>query len=297
MKDFTLSDIPDLTDKNILITGATKGLGYFTAKALAKKNANILLHSRNVESGEISKKQILKDYPESKIEIIPFNLASKKSIKEGADYIKSKYSNIHIIINNAGVMHPPYHETEDGYEIHFGVNYLSHFILNNLLLDIIKDVKGSKIVTVGSIAADIGEEQFNLDKIYKKESYHKGSYGISKFCNLLFSYELERHLRKINAQTISLASHPGVSITNIIRHSSKIRLLLIKILDKIFLPSPEKASLTTIKAATDKDAKANFYYAPSGFLQIKGSPKIVPSPPLARREDLAKSLWDLSKTL
>lgn len=292
MSEFTATDIPDQSGRTAVITGANSGLGWQAARMLAGKNARVFLGCRSLERGSEARTRILALHPAAEIELVELDLGSLDSIRKAAERLRSE-PQIDLLINNAGIMMPPRELTRDGFESQFGVNHLGHFALTGLLLERIRSTVGSRIVTVSSNAHKQGAIGF--DDIHAERKYGRLSrYAMSKLANLLFTYELQRRLEAAGASVEALASHPGASMTNLLRHMPDWQLFIARpITSLITHPEPE-AAMPTVRAATDPQAKGGEYYGPDGFLEFTGSPVVVESAAKSHDADAAQRLWSLS---
>lgn len=206
-----------LNGKIVIITGANTGIGLETAVDMAQRGARVILACRSPERGEAAV-QVVKE--RSKNEAVVFaqlDLASLQSVRDFATRILNQEPRIDILINNAGVMVPPYTKTEDGFELQFGVNHLAHFLLTNLLLDRIKEAPSARIVNVSSLAHHFGK--INFDDLQSEKKYSRtGAYCQSKLANVLFTRSLAQSLKDTQVTTYSL--HPGSIRTELARHVS-----------------------------------------------------------------------------
>lgn len=288
--NWTTENIPDLKGQTAIVTGANTGLGKETAKALAKKNAVVILAVRNIEKGEQAVLDIQREIPESTIKVMELDLSNLKSVKIFADTFSKEYSQLHLLINNAGVMMPPYSKTEDGFELQFGTNHLGHFALTGHLLPLLRATKGARVINVSSGAHNWGEIDFD-DLQWENREYKKGvAYGDSKIANLYFTYELSRKLKDTDLKV--MAAHPGWTATDLQRHSG-----LFSFLNPFFAQKPHMGALPTLRAATDLKAVSGEYYGPDGRREIKGYPVTVQSNELSHDKNIAQKLWDVSEQL
>ncbi len=285
-------NITDQKEKVIIVTGSTSGIGYETARVLAGKNATVILAVRDMKKAETAKNKIKADYANADIRIMALDLASLKSIQSFSDKFKDDFSRLDLLINNAGVMIPPYSKTENGFELQFGTNHLGHFALTGQLLDLLKSTSGSRIVNVSSSAHKFGNIDFT-DLHWQKRKYKKWqAYGDSKIANLYFTYELQRKLAPNGANPIVTAAHPGWTATELQRHNG-----LIVLMNKFFAQTIDMGALPTLYAAIAPDVIGNAYYGPSGFQGLKGYPKKVESNSLSQKVDIAAQLWQESEKL
>lgn len=289
---WTGADIPDQKGKTVIITGASSGLGKEATRVLAGKNATVIMAVRNVEKGEQVAQEILKNYSDSKINVLKLDLGSLKSIKSFVEEVTSNYEKVDILINNAGVMMSPYSKTEDGFDLQMGTNHLGHFALTGLLMPLILKSPHPRVVATSSIAHRSGDIDFN-DINWEARPYKTGkAYGDSKLANLYFIYELARKFEQIPNAPIFTAAHPGWTSTDLQRHS-----LFFRVLNPIFSQKVDRGVLPTLRAAIDTEAISGNYYGPSGFQEMKGNPKIVKSTDLSHDKKLARKLWDMSEEM
>lgn len=287
----------DQNGRTIIVTGANTGLGFETTVALAKKGAKVIMACRNLTKANAAKAQINKEVPTADLEVMEINLSSLQSVQHFAKEYLSKFDRLDVLINNAGVMTPPYSKTEDGFELQIGANYLGHFLLTGLLLDTISKTPNSRIVTLSSLTHNNGS--INFDDLQSEKKYSaSGAYAQSKLACLMFTYELQRRLEKAgHHQTMSVGAHPGIATTELSRHMPK---LLYTILRYTIVPlithSPEEGAKPTIMAAIG-DAKGSDYFGPTGFNEFKGKPGKAKSTALSKDEKIAERLWKVSEEL
>jgi len=297
--NWTIDQVPDLSGKTIVVTGGNSGLGYESVKAFAMKAAEVILASRSAEKGEEAKSAILKDFPEGKIRVMQLDLSDLDSVRRFAGKFLDEYEKLDVLLNNAGIMMTPYFKTKDGFEGQFGVNHLGHFALTGLLLDVLLKTQGSRIVNVSSGAHKMGRMDFSDLHFENGRAYSPlKSYGQSKLSNLLFTYEFQRKLESAQKDSISLAAHPGSSMTNLGRHVEG------KLLYKILLPLFKRMSqdqaqgaLPQIRASVDPEAKGGEYYGPDGRREMNGFPVLVPSNAASHNLSDAAHLWEESEKL
>ena len=288
---WTVDQIPDQSGRIALVTGANSGIGYETAKALAVKGATMILACRSSSKGEEAAAAILRDHPSAKVETLALDLSSLASVRAFAQRFRSKFSALDLLINNAGVMTPPYAKTEDGFELQLGTNHLGHFALTGLLIDRLLKTDGSRIVTVSSMAHQVGKVDF--DDLHREKRYRRmEAYGQSKLANLLFTYELQRRLEQAGSAAIAVAAHPGWTGTNLQRHNR-----LFEFFNPLLAQKPEMGALPTLYAAVSPDVRGGDYFGPEGFIEMKGYPKKVSSNTRSHDRETAAKLWELSEAL
>jgi NAD(P)-dependent dehydrogenase (short-subunit alcohol dehydrogenase family) len=296
---WTIDNISELKDKTIIVTGGNSGLGYESVKAFAMKGAEVILASRSKENGENSRDEILKEFPGATIKVMILDLGDLESVKGFASEFRKKYNRLDVLMNNAGIMMSPYFRTKDGFEGQMGINHLGHFALTGLLINILKKTPGSRVVNVSSNAHKRGEMDFNNLLFENGRDYNPiRAYGRSKLANLLFTYELQRRLERDNSNTLAVAAHPGVAMTNLVRYLEN------KLLLKLFFPmlkwlSQDQASgaLPQIRASVDPNVKGGEYYGPDGRNEMKGHPVRVESNAASHDRKDAARLWEESERL
>jgi NAD(P)-dependent dehydrogenase (short-subunit alcohol dehydrogenase family) len=197
------SDIQDQKGRIAVVTGSSSGIGYETARVLAIKNAKVIIAVRSLAKGQNAKNQIIAQYKDANIDVMRLDLADIKSVKSFAEEFKKEHTRLDLLINNAGVMMPPYSKTKDGFELQFGTNHLGHFLLTALLFDLIKNTIGSRIINISSSAHKAGDLDFG-DLNWENRKYNKWkSYGDSKIANIYFTIGLSKKLSsEKNAPTL-----------------------------------------------------------------------------------------------
>jgi len=298
-QNWTLEQVPDLKGKTIIVTGGNSGLGFESVKVFAMKGADVILASRDTDRGEESKNRIMRLYSKASIRVMQLDLADLSSVRQFAEVFNKNHHKLDILLNNAGIMMPPYQLTKDGFESQMGINHLGHFALTGLLLDKIKRAPGSRIVTISSSGHKYGKMDFSNFLFENGRGYSPlKAYARSKLCNLLFSYELQRRFEATGLDAMALAAHPGVADTNLGRYIEKklvVRMMLP--LWKAFTQSAAMGALPGIRAAVDPQVKGSEYFGPGGYREMKGYPVIVRSSKASQSNSDAKRLWELSEQL
>jgi NAD(P)-dependent dehydrogenase (short-subunit alcohol dehydrogenase family) len=299
MPNWTVNDIPPQTGKLAIVTGAAGGLGFETALGLAQAGAEVVLAGRNPEKGRIAVESIMRSLPSAKAAFEMLDLASLMSVRAFAEQMIARGKPLDLLINNAGVMDLPTRGlTEDGFEMQFGTNHLSHFALTGWLLPLLRSARSARVVNVSSLAHRGGEIDF--DNLQAERSYRSWSaYQQSKLANLLFTFELQRRSDTHGWGLMSNAAHPGYARTDLIANgpgTKGVRGMLSKILRPLSHSAADGA-LPTLFAATSVEAERMGYYGPKGFYELKGPVAPAYVAPQARDETSARKLWEVSEKL
>lgn len=294
---WTEADVPDQTGRVAIVTGSNTGLGYETARVLAAKGAHVVIAVRNLDKGRDAVDRIAASTPKADLKLQKLDVGSLDSVRIAADELKSAYPRIDLLINNAGVMYPPKQTTVDGFELQFGTNHLGPFALTGLLIEHLLPVEGSRVVAVASMAHRIRAKIHFEDLQWERRYNRVEAYGQSKLANLLFAYELQRRLAAADKPTISVAAHPGLSNTELMRHIPGTGLPGYNQLASLFTNSPLMGALATLRAATDPGVHGGQYYGPDGFREMRGHPKLVKSSSQSHDLEVQRRLWAVSEEL
>lgn len=294
---WSASDIPDLTGKRYLITGATSGIGLAAATELARRNAHVVITARSAEKA----REALKKIGPGLVDYILLDLTDLESVKRAAARVDRPFD---VVVLNAGVMATPFTKTVDGFELQMGTNHLGHFAFAGLIKNQIKD----RLVVVSSFAHKMGNFGDNtLDSIRNTclgiGKYQKWQvYGASKLANLLFVSEVERLRIQNNWSFIPLAVHPGYSDTNLQAVASQMRGAaaeekITMMINKVLAQPASQGALPTLAACVYPDLIGASFIGPNGFLEMRGYPKLTRAKALAYDQVLAKNLWQVSEEL
>uniref|UniRef100_A0A3B3ZBL9 NADP-retinol dehydrogenase n=2 Tax=Periophthalmus magnuspinnatus TaxID=409849 RepID=A0A3B3ZBL9_9GOBI len=271
-----------LDGKTVLITGANTGIGKETALDLASRGARVIMACRDIDKGEEAAASIRMSYSKADVEVRELDLADTCSIRAFAQKFLREVNQLHILINNAGVMMCPYTKTVDGFEMHIGVNHLGHFLLTYLLIGLLKRSTPSRIVVVSSLAHNFGWIRFH--DLHSQGSYNSGlAYCQSKLANVLFTRELARRLQGTNITVNSV--HPGTVNSDLTRHSTVMMILFTVF--SMFLKTPREGAQTSIYCAVAEEL-----HAISGKHFSDCAPAFVA--PQGRSEETARRLWEAS---
>jgi NAD(P)-dependent dehydrogenase (short-subunit alcohol dehydrogenase family) len=291
---WTAERIPGQAGRSAIVTGANSGIGFVTARELARAGADVLLACRDAERGEAAAATIRAAVPDASVSVAALDLASLDSVRAFAQTFLAERAGLDLLVNNAGVMAPPREETGDGFELQLGTNHLGHFALTALLLDALEGREGSRVVTVASnrhktARIDFGDLQG--ERCYRRWR----AYGQSKLANLLFALELDRRLRASESTIRSLAAHPGYAATALMRGSPPARAVFAAG-TRLWGQSAAMGALPLLYAAT-ADLPGGTYVGPGGRGEWRGDPALVLPSPTARDREVAKRLWQVSEEL
>ncbi|CAL1575574.1 unnamed protein product [Knipowitschia caucasica] len=271
-----------LDGKTVLITGANTGIGKETALDLATRGARVIIGCRDVDKGEDAAASIRMSCSNADVEVRELDLGDTCSIRAFAQKFLSEFNELHVLINNAGVMMCPYTKTVDGFEMHIGVNHLGHFLLTYLLIGLLKRSAPSRIVVVSSLAHNFGWIRFH--DLHSQGSYNSGlAYCQSKLANVLFTRELARRLQGYNVTVNSV--HPGTVNSDLTRHSTIMMILFTMF--SIFLKTPREGAQTSVYCAVAEEL-----HSISGKHFSDCAPAFVA--PQGRSEETARRLWEAS---
>ncbi|MGW6195103.1 oxidoreductase [Kribbella sp. NPDC055110] len=290
---WSTADIPDLTGRLALVTGATSGLGYETALELLRHGADVLVAARNPEKAARAAETLTQKGGRAPT-VLELDLADLASVERAADEVVKSYDRLDLLINNAGVMAPPYRQTIDGFELQLGTNHLGHFALTGRLLPLL--VKGSRVVTVSSFMHKTVRGISEDDLRRPADSYRKWeAYGKSKLANLLFMLELDRRARAAGADLLSAGAHPGYAATHLQAAGpelagSALQARLWSAGTRMVAQSAAAGAWPTLYAATYPDLRPGSFVGPS-FFEYRGTPKVVLPTRTAQDPALAKDLW------
>ncbi len=295
---WTEANIPDLTGKTIVVTGANSGLGLETTRLLSRRGAHIIMACRTASKAEAAMRDVRDSNPDAALEFMPLDLADLASVRAFAEAFGAAHERLDVLLNNAGVMALPRTETVDGFEMQIGTNHLGHFALTSLLMPKLLETKGARVVQVSSLMHKVGSMRF--DDLHGRRSYDKWrAYSQSKLANLLFFYELHRRLSATGAEVLSLAAHPGYSSTNLQgagpkMTGSKLGARFWALSNRVAAQPAWMGAMPSVFAAVGTPVTSGGFYGPEGIGQVRGYPVRVESNRASKDEAAGSRLWEMS---
>lgn len=297
---WNVTDIPKLSGKVAVVTGANSGLGFESTKALAGAGAHVVMAARNLDKARRAHDEIFDSQPEASLEVVELDLGSLDSVRHAAKVISGKHPQIDILINNAGLMAMPERKTADGFEMQFGVNHLGHWVFTDGLLKSLLAAEAARVVTVTSTAHHTGRgvdpDNPNLEGNYGAWK----AYGQSKLANFHFALGLQKEFQKRDLAARSLVAHPGLSHTNLQVHTvdqggGGWSAGMWKWIAAHTGMEADRGALPQLRAATDPEAKGGEFYGPR-----YGNSGVPVRRPVLRRIGLQKAidnLWAVSEKM
>jgi len=306
MRKWSEADIPDLSGKRVLVTGAASGIGFEAARAMAQHGADVLLVDRNEEAGHAAVQRIRALRPDATLRMLSLDLGDQQAIRHFASILVAEARPLDLLINNAGIQPISERRTSvDGFELTFGIGHLGHFTLTGLVLPLLLAAQASRVVTVSSMVH--GKGFIDWDDLQMQRNYSsQRPYNQTKLANLLFARELQKRIDAAGRQLISVAVHPGVAQTSIGANRKLLgdyRLAdhMISVVLSFVLPflgQPAAAgALPTLYGATSSAVIGGGFYGPDGFGEMKGNPGVAGIKAAGRDMDAARRLWEVSEQL
>ncbi|MEU9451416.1 oxidoreductase [Streptomyces sp. NPDC048277] len=292
------TDMPDLTGRVAVVTGANSGLGYVTARELARKGARVVLACRSAARAREAGDRMAAEVPGARIEFAPLDLGDLASVRDFAD--SYPYDRLDLLVDNAGVMAPPYGTTADGFETQFGVNHLGHFALTGLLMPVLTRTAGARVVAVSSMMHALAN--IDLNDLNSARSYRRWvAYARSKTANLLFVHELARRVDAQRCDLVVAAAHPGYAATNLQTagprgEGRRAAERVMEAGNLVFAQSADAGALPTLYAATAPGVRPDSFTGPS-FAMWRGAPAPSWRAPWTRNDTMAQRLWAESERL
>src|SRR4051794_6452411 len=295
---WTAEDIPDLSARRAVVTGANSGLGLQIALGLARHGAQVTMAVRDTAKGDEAAARIRDEAPDAEVAVARLDLAELASVRE---FAAGWSGGLDLLVNNAGVMALPRRTTADGFEMQLGTNHLGHFTLTGLLLPALLERPGARVVTMSSGAHQMGRIRF--DNLQGERHYQRWlAYAQSKLANLLFAFELARRAALADLDLISAAAHPGYAATNLQAQGarmegSRVKGIVAELGNRLFAQSDAQGALPALYAATMPDVAGGEYFGPDGMGGGRGYPTRAQATKTARDPELATRLWAVSEEL
>ncbi len=300
---WSADDIPDLSGRTALVTGANSGIGLAAAEELAAHGAELVLACRDAGRGEEALARV-RERAAAGAELVELDLADLAAVRTAAAALAGRVERLDLLVNNAGVMAPPRRESADGFELQLATNHLGHFALTAGLLGPLRAAPEPRVVTLTSGAHRVGSIDF--DDLQREHGYFRWTaYGQSKLANLLFALELQRRAAGAGLPLRSLAAHPGYAATNLQHAGPELGLgplgkaisPLTSVTNLVFGQSAAAGALPTLYAATEPGIPGGLLIGPGGFAGMRGAPQVESPSGRALDEDTARRLWEVSEEL
>ena len=258
---------------------------------------------RSLDRGERAETQIRGQIPGAQVTVVELDLADLESVNRCTETVLAEIERLDILVNNAGLSFFSRRETTQGFEIHLGVNHLGHFALTGRLLPLLLASDAGRVVNVSSIAHR--NARLDFSDLQGKNGFD--AYSKSKLANLYFTFELQRRLSRSSAAAISVAAHPGLSLTGLVsmeklsgesnRLAARTANLVGRLLIPVFGQSAEQGALPQLYAATAPGVIGGDYYGPAGWQEFRGFPRKIRARDHAYDEEAAARLWQVSAEL
>ncbi len=295
--DWSPEQLPDLTGRTYLVTGANSGLGLEACTMLRRAGGDVVVGARSPEKGRAAVDRLGAVPGPGTVQLLELDLASTAQVRAAVERLRGMTDGLDAVVNNAGVMQTPQRRTEDGFELQLGTNHLGHFLLDALVFDLVRARQG-RIVPVSSIAhRQVRGIDFDDPMLERGYSATK-AYGQSKLANLMFGLELSRRLEAAGSPVIAATAHPGYAATNL-QSTGPTGLLqaLYRVTNRVLAQSAEEGAVPEVLAAAGTEARNGAYYGPTRFLDTRGPVGESTVSSAARDEEAAARLWTLSEEL
>ncbi|MEU8763281.1 oxidoreductase [Streptomyces sp. NPDC048659] len=274
MTGWNARNIPDQRGRTAVVTGANSGIGYVTARELARAGAHVVLACRSSARGEAARDRLRTEVPHAEAEFARLDLGDLASVRAFAAAFAERSDRLDLLINNAGVMALPQGRTTDGFETQFGVNHLGHFALTGLLMPLLLRTPDARVVSLSSgfhALADLDHDDLNAERGYRRWI----AYGRSKTANLLFIHELARRLDAAGSGVVAAAAHPGYAATNLQtagprQEGRKAAERLMELGNRVIAQPAATGALPTLYAATAPGVRPDAFIGPR--LGWRGAP-------------------------
>ena len=296
-QDWTAKQIPSQQGKRAIVTGGNAGLGYQTARELARAGAQVVLACRSIERGQAAVKTIQAEQPAAQVFVAHLDTSSLDSVRTFADTVLEAGEPVDMLVNNAGIMAVPQRQTSvDGFELQLATNYLGHFALTGRLLPVLLRASAPRVVSLSSNAHK--RSKIHFGDLQMEQGYAPmKSYGQTKLALLVYAQELERQSEQHGSRLVSIGAHPGLSATSIVRDLPAPAKIITNLAFQILGHSNAEGALPQLYAATEPEAQPGGYYGPNGFLEFKGAPAPAKVGAAAQDATTGPRLWSISEEL
>lgn len=299
---WTSDQIGTLRGRVVVVTGANSGIGLETARQLAAHGAEVVLACRDDRAGREAAARIASEVPDAAVRSAVLDLANLRTVKAFAEECLEQHPELDILINNAGVAGGPRRITADGFELHFGTNYLGHFALTSLLMPALLARPAARVVTVSSSVAARG--RIVVDDPQSQRRYRfVDAYAQSKLACLMFALELDRRVKRDGLSLRSIATDPGIVKTGLLRPRGAQRRArgaaerAVALTQWLFGQPLDRGALTSLYAATEPSLQGGEYVAPDGAGHKRGHPTVIELPERSLDAVAASRLWELAAEL
>lgn len=284
---WSVANLPRMDGKRVVVTGATNGIGWETARGLARVGAQVVLAVRDLDRGKERAEQIADETSGARTEVVELDVADLSSVRRCADGLGP----LDILVNNAGVMASERRTTVDGFEMALGTNFLGPFAFTNLLLPQIAE----RVVIVGSTSHKTGEINLDDPHFERRTWTRPTSYSQSKLADMLWALELDRRLRKAGSTITTAIAHPGWATTGILGVTGIAPLdKVIEAAGAVLANTPEQGAAVTLYAM-NPDVPSGAYVGPDGRFGLRGDPVLVGRTPKACDFRTAGLLWEFAE--
>lgn len=296
-------NVPDMSGRRIVVTGANSGTGREATSRMAAAGAHVIMACRTASKAEAARDEIRRDHPHAALEFRHLDLADLASVRKFADELTAEGEPLDVLVNNAGVMAPPERiTTVDGFELQFESNFLGPFALTVRLLPLLLAAERPRVATMASGMANVGKLRF--DDLQRSQGYNGSrAYAQSKLADLIMSQQLARISAERGWSLRSIAAHPGFTRTNLQTAGANLgrekpRKNMFKFAERV-VPSqaPASGAEPLLFAATAPGAANGGYYGPDGFLGMTGRTTSARVVKRAEDRDSAARLWDEAEKL
>lgn len=296
LANWTIAQLGDLSSRCYLITGGNSGIGFATAEHLRRANADVIIGCRSADKGQEAVGALRQIRGTGAVHTVQLDLANMESVRRANDFIRALTDGLDGVVNNAGIMATPQRQTADGFELQFGTNHLGHFLLDQLVFDLVA-LRSGRIVPVSSVVHRQAPA-INFDDPMLALGYSPSkAYVQSKLANLMFGLELARRLEEAKSNVMAVCAHPGYSATNLQTTGPTGILRLVGKVANLIAMRPSVGSLSEVLAVAGREARNGAYYGPTRLGDTRGPVGESRISEAAKDRADAERLWTLSEEL